>query len=182
VTAGPPQQQPPQPPPQPQPAQPQPQPAQPQPAQPQPQQQPPKADRDAVLAVYNRMSARHQSHVTIMWQAPALGLTAQAFLLAISLSADAAGAARAGAAALGCVVVLMSMQLMAKHRIISRRDDQAIRELEAELGVTSPLDAMPLSPSLWGGRLSSYLVWQAGLALFAAVDVVVLGAVLVESL
>jgi hypothetical protein len=170
VTAGPPQQQPPQPPPQPQ------------PAQPQPQQQPPKADRDAVLAVYNRMSARHQSHVTIMWQAPALGLTAQAFLLAISLSADAAGAARAGAAALGCVVVLMSMQLMAKHRIISRRDDQAIRELEAELGVTSPLDAMPLSPSLWGGRLSSYLVWQAGLALFAAVDVVVLGAVLVESL
>jgi hypothetical protein len=76
----------------------------------------------------------------------------------------------------------MSMQLMAKHRIISRRDDQAIRELEARLGVASPLDSMPLSPSLWGGRLSSYLVWQAGLALFAVVDVVALGAVVVEAL
>ena len=157
-----------------------PQPPSPQPPPPQPP--PPAGDRDALLAVYNRIGARYQSHVTIMWQAPALGLTAQAFLLTISLSPDAAGAARIGAAALGCVVVLMSMQLMAKHRIISHRDDVAIRELETALGVTSPLDAMPLSPSLWGGRLSSYLVWQAGLALFAVVDVVALAAVAVASL
>jgi hypothetical protein len=165
VTAG---QPPPQPPPQP--------PLQPAPAQ------PPPADRDVLLAVYNRIGARYQSHVTIMWQAPALGLTAQAFLFAISLSPDAAGPARAGAAALGCVVALMSMQLMAKHRIISQRDDAAIHELEAALGVASPLDAMPLSPSLWGGRLSSYRVWQAGLALFAVVDLAALWAVAVASL
>lgn len=136
------------------------------------------ADRDALLAVYNRIGGRFQSHVTIMWQAPALGLTAQAFLLTISLSPDAAGVARAGAAALGCVVGLMSMQLMAKHRLLSHRDHQAIRALEAELGVTSPLDTMPLSTSVWGGRLSSYLVWQVGLALFAAADVAILVGVL----
>jgi hypothetical protein len=37
------------------------------------------------LAVYQRLSDRYQSHVTIMWQAPALGLAAEAFLLTVSL-------------------------------------------------------------------------------------------------
>jgi hypothetical protein len=38
------------------------------------------------LAVYQRVSDRYQSHVTIMWQAPALGLAAEAFLMTVSLS------------------------------------------------------------------------------------------------
>lgn len=39
------------------------------------------------LAVYQRLSERYQAHVTIMWQAPALGLAAEAFLMTVSLMA-----------------------------------------------------------------------------------------------
>jgi hypothetical protein len=71
------------------------------------------------LAVYQRLSDRYQSHVTIMWQAPALGLAAEAFLMNVSLNSALSRNARIIAALLGACVALMSMQLMAKHRSIS---------------------------------------------------------------
>lgn len=52
----------------------------------------------------------------MMWQVPALALTAEAFLLSISLAPDSRGLARMLASAAGMLVVGASLQLMYKHR------------------------------------------------------------------
>lgn len=52
----------------------------------------------------------------MMWQVPALALTAQAFLLSISLQPGSTGLARALSAIAGLIVVAASLQLMLKHR------------------------------------------------------------------
>lgn len=101
------------------------------------------------LAVYQRLSDRYQSHITIMWQAPALGLAAEAFLMTVSLNSTLSRDARIIAAALGTCVALMSVQLMAKHRSISGRDEHALSHLEAKLGISSPFREIPLPGGLW---------------------------------
>jgi len=118
------------------------------------------------LAVYQRLSERYQSHVTIMWQAPALGLAAEAFLMTVSLNSALSRNARIIAALLGALVALMSMQLMAKHRSISQRDELALRHLESRLGISSPFEEVPLPGGLWAVKISSYRLWQTGLLLF----------------
>jgi hypothetical protein len=102
-------------------------------------------NRNRSLAVYQRLSDRYQSHVTIMWQAPALGLAAEAFLLTVSLGNGSSRAARIIAAILGTLVALMSMQLMAKHRFLSRRDDEALHVLEKRLGIASPWEGVDVT-------------------------------------
>ena len=121
---------------------------------------------DQTLAVYQRLSDRYQSHITIMWQAPALGLAAEAFLLTVSLDSALSKTARVIAAILGALVALMSMQLMAKHRSISRRDDDALQLLEKKLGISSPWEEVEPSGGPWAVKTSSYLLWQIGLLLF----------------
>jgi hypothetical protein len=123
------------------------------------------------LAVYQRLSDRYQSHVTIMWQAPALGLAAEAFLMTVSLNSTLSRDARVIAAALGACVALMSVQLMSKHRSISGRDERALSHLEAKLGISSPFKDIPLPGSRWATRVSSYLVWRIGLVLFALTNI-----------
>lgn len=72
------------------------------------------------LAVYQCLSERYQAHVTIMWQAPALGLAAEAFLMTVSLNSALSQNARIIASLLGALVALMSMQLMARHRSLQK--------------------------------------------------------------
>jgi hypothetical protein len=67
-----------------------------------------------------------------MWQVPALGLTAQAFLLNIALAHDSARLARAIAALLGMTTAALSMQLMAKHRANEVQDSRLLENLEQE--------------------------------------------------
>jgi hypothetical protein len=128
-------------------------------------------NRNRSLAVYQRLSDRYQSHVTIMWQAPALGLAAEAFLLTVSLGNGSSRAARIIAAILGTLVALMSMQLMAKHRFLSRRDDEALHVLEKRLGIASPWEGVDVTGGIWGDTISSYSIWQIGLFLLAITNV-----------
>ncbi len=65
------------------------------------------------LAVYQRLSDRYQSHVTIMWQAPTLGLAAEAFLMTVSLNSALARNARIIAALLGALTNLGLLALLA---------------------------------------------------------------------
>jgi hypothetical protein len=131
-----------------------------------------KLSRD--LAVYQRLSDRYQAHITIMWQAPALGLTAEAFLMTIALNSGLSKDARIIATVLGTAVALMSMQLMAKHRSISRRDDHALRRLEEQLGIHPPFKGIPAPGGLWAVKISSYRLWQAGLSLFVLGNIIIL--------
>lgn len=144
----------------------------------------------------------------MMWQVPALALTAEAFLLSISLGPDARGLARMLAAAAGMLVVGASLQLMYKHRYHEILYAEWLAEVEEQLGLPRlhhPLAAEALAfGSLghdWGENAenprrrtrlaravrrrvvddqSSVHVWRAALLSLLAIDacVFVLGALI----
>ena len=122
----------------------------------------------------------------MLWQAPALALTAQAFLLTIALGGNAASFLRALAAGLGLVVACMSMQLMAKHRHPTELDNAWLAAMEQEIGLT-PVAARGVGAGV-GPRRSlvrrarSYVVWQVGLGLFALANMAILLVIIRHSL
>jgi hypothetical protein len=78
---------------------------------------------------YEVLAARQVSHNELMWQTPALAMTAMAFLFTISLGNNDWGS-RAVASFLGFLVALVSLQLMAKHSHHQRRDADLLAEIE----------------------------------------------------
>lgn len=131
------------------------------------------------LFAYEMLAERRNQQDSMLWQAPALALTAQAFLLTIALGGNAVSVfARALAAGLGLVVACMSMQLMAKHRHLTELDNAWLAAMEQEIGL-APIAARDISPGVGprrslARRARSYVVWEAGLALFALTNMAIL--------
>lgn len=131
-----------------------------------------------------------------MWQTPALGMTAQAFLFTLALSHDSSRWARLIAAFLSLSLSLMVMQLMAKHRKHEMLDSLLLDRFEAQSAIPALLGVAPhgsptLRPSndqirvlrrlrrstpgprgFW--EMSSYELWMVGLALFAGLALAIL--------
>lgn len=132
-------------------------------------------------AVYQAISARRISYDQMMWQVPALSLTAQSFLVAIAVNTGLGSGVRVLALFLAMVSGALAMQLMAKQRFHEQVDTLYLREWEASSGVLlvagfTPHDhaissgpgkaaALGITPSRWV-RLSSYRCWMWGLRLF----------------
>jgi hypothetical protein len=131
------------------------------------------------LFAYEMLAERRNQQDSMLWQAPALALTAQAFLLTIALGGNAVSVfARALAAGLGLVVACMSMQLMAKHRHLTELDNAWLAAMEQEIGL-APIAARDMGPGVGprrslARRARSYVVWEAGLALFALTNMAIL--------
>jgi len=117
----------------------------------------------------------------MLWQVPSLGLTAQAFLLTISLSPGTGALARVASSALAALAALMSMQLMAKHRHHELVDSRLLESIEIRLEFPIAPHAHPterataaavevVAPGGWWTKLSSYRVWMTGLSAFATVS------------
>jgi hypothetical protein len=66
---------------------------------------------------YDRLVDNRLHHDQLVWQVPAVSLTAQAFLFTISLASDSSRLARIVASLLSAVMALISVQLMARHRL-----------------------------------------------------------------
>jgi hypothetical protein len=102
----------------------------------------------------------------MVWQTPALSLTAQAFLFTIALGEGTSGA-RLISALLALVAALASMQLMAKHRYLEIQDAKLLERYE-EANDLEPIHARPNDEeAAWYNQLSSYKVWLAMMASFA---------------
>lgn len=71
---------------------------------------------EMAAAVLMAGEQRRVSTDAMMWQVPALSLTAQTFLLTIVLGSSATAAGRAIAALVGLVVALGALKQMVKHR------------------------------------------------------------------
>jgi hypothetical protein len=150
-------------------------------------------------AIYEALVQRRVARDTMMWQAPVLSLTAQAFLFTIALSAGTSPAARYLAAILAIVVSGMSIQLMCKHRYYRDLDDLLLRTLEENEELTCAVGVPPHARreklqeaaerlggeplprrgllAGWEARIipiPSSTVWLIGLALFGAAAVAVL--------
>lgn len=104
-----------------------------------------RTDPDAMAfnLVYDTIRGRRAGYDLLMWQTPALGMTAQAFLMTIALGPDTKQAARLVANLLAFVVALLSMQLMAKHRYHEGIDARLLVRLETDHGLTDVLGIAP---------------------------------------
>lgn len=130
---------------------------------------------------YEMLLMRQLEQDSMLWQTPSLALTAQAFLLTIAFSPSTEPGPRILVAALGIVISLMAIQLMAKHNYLSRLDQAQLRHLEEPGRLNLP----PITSRRWAEgpeavhrsrlvKMSSYRVWQGGLCLIAGVNATVL--------
>jgi hypothetical protein len=84
-----------------------------------------------LIAVWQTVAARRQSYDAMMWQTPALGMTAQAFLLSLALGSGTSALSRIISAGLSVLISVMVVQLLAKHRRNEFLDTLALEELES---------------------------------------------------
>lgn len=148
----------------------------------------PIADLSLRVALYQIVASRRLGYDTLIWQVPALGLTAQAFLFTTALSANSPPA-RFLAASLAFIIALISMQLMAKHRYHEEVDARLLESFERTEKLDDLIGCAPharsdkreealvamsrtytdINPvrSSWFTKWSSYRLWIGGLALFA---------------
>ena len=129
----------------------------------------------ALLAVY---AGQFGSYTTLLWQVPALSLTAQAFLFTIALAKDVNPGARVLTGILSVVTSLMSIYLILSHRIHAERQGRVAVDLALQLGAQrGPEKFHRGAAGVWAGvNRGSFALWILGLGLFGMVG---LGAAIV---
>lgn len=138
-----------------------------------PTQPTPSNDQDSVL--YQVVATRRAGFDSMMWQAPGLGLTAQAFLMTIAFDPDTGRLAQVASGLLSSVVAFMSVQLLAKHRLHELADSIWLQRFETTRGL--PEIHAPAAercrdaglPSKGLVKFRSHRVWTAGLVVFGLV-------------
>lgn len=148
------------------------------------------------IFTYEVLVQREMEQDAMLWETPTLALTAQAFLLTIALNKDSTAAAVYVSAALGVLVAVLSMQLMAKHRFLNELDRAQLHRLEDDMGIPhisrrayfyrDRKYAVPKELAVAGRgapekqgflqRAGSYSFWLRGLGLFALVNLGILAA------
>jgi hypothetical protein len=110
----------------------------------------------------------------MVWQVPALALTAQAFLMTIALGAGTGRPARIAAGLLSAIAALMSVQLLLRQRLHEIADARWLHDFEQRHG-WEPVHQHPAQRTAVAGirasglaRLRSHQMWIAGLAIFGA--------------
>lgn len=123
----------------------------------------------ALLAVHADQAS---TYVTLVWQVPALSLTAQAFLFTVLLDPRSPRLARLITAGLSMAISLMSSILMHNHRKHAVDHAGIAAVLARRLGYGDALPGVP-DPAEALTRISegNYRLWLAGLALFGATAV-----------
>ena len=124
--------------------------------------------RAALLAVY---AGQFGSYTTLLWQVPALSLTAQAFLFTIALAKDVDPEARVVTGILSVVASLMSIYLMFSHRVHAERQGRVAEDLALQLGAQrGPERYHRGAAGVWAGvNRGSFALWILGLGLFGTV-------------
>jgi hypothetical protein len=130
--------------------------------------------------LYQAVADRHLQHDNLLWQVPAVSLTAQAFLFSISMGAGNDAVARIASSLLALNVSIISIMLMASHRLAARKDVLWLERFEQnELAAgtwgahgtafETQQDIADLDAG-WVGNLipmrQMFTVWVVGLACF----------------
>jgi hypothetical protein len=133
------------------------------------------SSHDVLLAQYQVVAARRQNFDAMVWQVPALALTAQAFLMTISLGPGTGHLARVAAGLLSALAALMSIQLLLRQRVHEVADARWLHDFERKHGWEAihqhPAERVAAAGISSGGltRIRSHQLWIAGLVIFGAV-------------
>lgn len=147
---------------------------------------------DNLINLLNVYATQFGSYTTLLWQVPALSLTAQSFLLTIALGSTTTDFARIIVAALSMVIVISSWSLMHEQRghVLNYGDiaSKISRQLNlANLGTVQVNDGVPKSTDAVGvwteannkqraiGRAGlMYAVWRIAIGLFFVADALII--------
>ncbi|WP_433715504.1 hypothetical protein ACQP2U_16695 [Nocardia sp. CA-084685] len=130
--------------------------------------------------VYQTVADRRLQYENLLWQVPTLSLTAQAFLFSISMAAANDSVARIASSLLALIVSILSIMLMASHRLAERKDALWLEQFEQQqigAGIWgahgSVFEAQQQNVELDVGWLNNlipmrqmFTVWVVGLACF----------------
>lgn len=124
-----------------------------------------------VVAQYQVVAARRQALDTMMWQTPALSLTAQSFLLLLAYGAQSTRLAAVVAGALSLIMSLMSIQLLLRHRGNELTDSLLLHRIEKENGwpemfASGETRARAVEPRHRLIRGRSHRIWAFGMSFF----------------
>jgi hypothetical protein len=148
------------------------------------------AERAVLASLLTAYTTQFGSYTTLLWQVPALSLTAQSFLLIIVLTAGNGHFAKLTAAVLSIVIALASTRLMHDQRGHAMNHGELALRISRQLRLGSTLgnlqieDAEPAGADAetvwvsWDHRI--YHTWTWALYLFILVDVVALVATIVS--
>lgn len=130
------------------------------------------SSKDVLLAQYGVVAARRQNFDAMVWQVPALALTAQAFLMTIALGPETGHLARIAAGLLSALAALMSVQLLLRQRAHELADARWLHKFELKHG-WEPIHQHPDGRVAAAGieiprftRMRSHRFWIAGMAVF----------------
>ncbi len=143
-------------------------------------------NRDSLLTLLNVYTAQLGSYTTMLWQVPALGLAAQAFLMMIvlgSLSASSDGSKYA-ASALSIIIAVASVRLMYTQRGRAINHNELAKRISSKLSLDDLLGGdftlhggVPMTASaekVWAVNHFTYRIWMSCMALFIVVDALVI--------
>jgi hypothetical protein len=99
--------------------------------------------RELLLSVYPTIAARRMNYDTLLWQMPALSLTAQAFLLTIALDPGRPDWARALSSSLALVTSIAALLTMHRFRAGERGDSDRLQAIEERLRLDKLLGIAP---------------------------------------
>jgi hypothetical protein len=155
------------------------------------------ATPDHLISLLEVYAAQYASYTTLLWQVPALSLTAQAFLLTIALSHGNGTSAKVTGAALSAVISAASYALMHDQRghancygELSRRVSACL-DLGRYLGGALTVDHVEGAETdaeavwIWRGRGEvvvpragrMYSVWKGCMLIFLFVDIGIIASV-----
>lgn len=155
---------------------------------------------DQLISLLSVHASQFGSYTTLLWQVPALSLTAQSFLLTIALTNGNGKAAKLSAAVLSAIIAGASYALMHDQRGHAINHGELVRRLSEKLFLKEFLggnftvdDGVPgetNAEDVWtwykqGQKKITlraglmYAVWKGCILIFLLVDIGIIGSVLV---
>jgi hypothetical protein len=133
---------------------------------------PPAPDPDDIRALHSALVSKRTTLDQLLWQAPVIALTAQAFLLTIAFDTEKCEFYRQASGIVATVIGLISWQLFLRHDALEKHASKALEQMERQyfkitvherpvLGASSSFVARCRPRPIWARCL--FLVSLAGL-------------------
>ena len=141
-------------------------------------------DVEHLMSLVSVHASQYASYTSLLWQVPALGLTAQSFLLTIALTSSSSVTARLIASVLGIAIAAASWQLMHDQRGRAINHAALLRRLVGPHGLglgpllghlTEPDGTPPCTDAvdIWEVDHVIYGMWKTLMKVLAGADVLI---------
>jgi len=129
-------------------------------------------DQTLTESQYEILNARRDSFNNLLWQTPALSLTAQAFLFTIALNSAVSQLGRMISALLSLITAVASALLLIKHRFGEKTHATLLEDFERKQGIYQINQKFESKRII--ERIPGFYVWLGLLILFAIIALIII--------